>query len=179
MFSNATHPMAATSGSSTRGSKYAIGGRQAILYALHFISNCLHKTSTPFQGWIVECKYTKNILIIKKNSFFYINVPSISTPHPYPTRKVSDTAYLILFLYCLHIVRILFLYPQYRNNIRTICKQYKNNIRYAVSDTSRVGFCPLVERGRKDASQMLVPAHSPSSSGAGGLLKAPRDFSCR
>ena len=56
-----------------------------------------------------------------------------------PTRYAPDTAYLILFLYCLHIVLILFLYLQYRNNMRTICKQYKNNIRYAVSDTSWIG----------------------------------------
>ena len=65
-----------------------------------------------------------------KNSYF---------PHKKPTKYVSDTAVLILFLYSLHIVRILFLYPQYRNNIRTICKLYKNNIRTAVSDTSRAG----------------------------------------
>jgi len=55
---------------------------------------------------------------------------------PNATRDVPDTAVLILFLYCLHIVRILFLYCGYKNNMRTICKQYKNNIRYAVSDTS-------------------------------------------
>ncbi len=60
--------------------------------------------------------------------------------HPSPTRYVLNTAVLILFLYCLHIVRILFLYPQYRNNIRTICKQYKNNIRTAESGANWVGF---------------------------------------
>ena len=45
------------------------------------------------------------------------------------------SAVLILFLYCLHIVRILFLYWGYKNNMRTICKQYKNNIRTAVLST--------------------------------------------
>ena len=62
--------------------------------------------------------------------------PHKNQPHRTPTQEVSDTAYLILFLYCLHIVLILFLYCGYKNNIRTICKQYKNNIRTAELGTS-------------------------------------------